>query len=225
MVPGNPLLDDWTGPYGLPPYAATRVEHFAPAFETAMAEHVAEIEAVAAAPAAATFANTVTALEAAGDRLGRIAAMFYQVCGTDTTPQLQALERDLAPKLTAHHLRLAQDQRLFRRIDGLNVDDLDPEQRQVRERYVRMFVKAGARLDDAGRARLKTIAERVSTLATTFSQNVLADEQSWVMVLTAEDLAGLSPQLIAGAKATAIGLDKPDAWAITLSRSAVVPFL
>lgn len=225
MTTANPLLTRWADPSGLPPYATTEVAHFAPAFDVAMTAHGAEIDTIATTTAPATFANTVAALEVAGDRLSRIASMFYLLCGTDTSTELQAVERAMAPKLTAHHMRLAQDMRLFRRIDGLDAGALDPEQRQVRDRYLRMFVKAGARLDDAGRARLKAIAERLSSLSTTFGQNILADEQSWVMYLAESDLAGLSPALIAGAKTTAASLGQTDAWAITLSRSAVVPFL
>jgi peptidyl-dipeptidase Dcp len=224
----NPLLADWSGPYRLPPYATTRVEHFLPAFDAAMAAHLVELDVIATDPAAATFDNTVVPLERAGELLSRVAAMFYGLTGTDTTPQLQVLERELAPKLTAHHLRLGQDARLFARIDAIDgaKASLDDEQRQVLDRYVRMFVRAGARLDAAGQARIRAIGERLSTLSTRFNQNVLKDEQDRVLWLEhAPDLAGLDPGLVAAAAATAERLGRTGAWAITLSRSSIVPFL
>jgi peptidyl-dipeptidase Dcp len=110
----NPLLLPWTSAFGLPPYATTETGHFAAAFDAALAQSVAETEALAVDPAPATFETTIRGLETSSELLSRVAAMFYGLASTDTTPEIQALERDLAPKLTAHSMRIFQDARLFR---------------------------------------------------------------------------------------------------------------
>ena len=231
MMPNaNPLLETWTTPHGLPPYAIVRTEHFSPAFDAALAEAWTEVDAIAGAKAAPTFDNTVVALETCGERFNRVALMFYGLAGTDTTPEIQALEREFAPKLTAHRMRIAQDPRLFARVDSIDKAKaslgLTGEQLQVLERSMRGFIRAGARLDAAGQARLRAIAERASTIATVFGQNVLKDEQSWALVLKDErELSGLDADLRAGAKGAAEQRGEPKGWAITLSRSSVVPFL
>jgi peptidyl-dipeptidase Dcp len=226
----NPLLAPWTAPHALPPYALTTPEHFGPAMDAALAEASAEIEAIATSTAAPTFENTIVAMEKGGKLFSRIAMMFYGLCGTDTTPALQALERAFAPKLTAHRMKIAQDPRLFARVDAIDKAKatlgLTGEQLQVLERSMRGFVRAGARLDGAGKARLKANAERASVLATQFNQNVLKDEQSWSLMLReTADLAGLDEDVIATAKASAEAKGETKAWAITLSRSSIVPFL
>jgi peptidyl-dipeptidase Dcp len=201
-----------------------------PAIDAAMAEHLVEVETIATNPAAATFDNTVTALEQAGHRLTRIAMMFYGLAGTDTSPALQAIERDLAPKFSAHSMRIAQDERLFARLDVLDRTkatlNLTTEQTEVLDRKVRGFVRAGARLEPASKTRLKQIAERLSMLSTSFGQNVLKDEQDWSMTLTAPaDLAGLDAATIATAKAAGETRGKAGDYLVTLSRSLIVPFL
>jgi peptidyl-dipeptidase Dcp len=226
----NPLLAAWTTPHELPPYAFVKTEHFAPAFDAGLAEAWAEIDAIASAPTAPTFQNTIEAMEKGGKLFNRIAMMFYGLAGTDTTPEIKALEREFAPKLTAHRMRIAQDPRLFARVDAIDKAKaslgLTGEQLQVLERSMRGFIRAGARLDAAGQARLRANAERASVLATQFNQNVLKDEQSWSLMLRREaDLAGLDSDVIASAKAAAETKGEPKAWAITLSRSSIVPFL
>jgi peptidyl-dipeptidase Dcp len=230
MSQSNPLLKAWTTPFGLPPYATTTIADFAPAFAVLLPEQAAVVADIAAATEPATFANTIIPLEASNERLGALSAMFYGLAGTDTTPDIQALERDLAPKMTAHHMAIAQNERLFQRVDAIDRDkarlDLDAEQLQVLARYVRMFVRAGARLDTAGKARLKAIAERSATLGTRFGQNVLKDEQDWSLVLDADhDLDGLAADVAAAARAAGDALGTPGKAVITLSRSSIVPFL
>ena len=116
----NPLLAPWTGPYGLPPFAAIRADHFAPAFAEAMGEHLAEIEAIGSAAAAPTFANTVAALDSAGRRLERIGALFHNLTSSETSPALQAVEREMAPILASHDSRVYTHAALFARIDSLH---------------------------------------------------------------------------------------------------------
>ncbi|MCL5776955.1 M3 family metallopeptidase [Limibaculum sp. FT325] len=220
----NPLLACWTAPFGLPPFDAIRPEHFAPAFEAAMAEHLAEIEAIATDPAAPDFSNTVEAMERAGRALGRVGAVFWNLCGSHTNPALQTIEREMAPKLAEHRSRLMLDARLFARIEAVGAEGLDPEQARVLDLYRKMFVRAGARLEGEARERMRAILSRLATLGTEFSQNVLKDEADWSMILGADDLGGLPPFLVQAARAEAEARGA-EGWAITLSRSSIEPFL
>jgi peptidyl-dipeptidase Dcp len=226
----NPLLETWATPFGLPPYPRIETAHYGPAFDAALAQACTEVEAIAAQSGTATFVDTVEALERSGTLLDRVASAFYTVAGANTSPAIQALERDLAPKLAAHRMALFQNQALFARIESLMERraslGLDEEQGQVLERYHRGFVKSGARLDAAGKARLSEIAQRLSTLATAFGQNVLKDEQDWSLELDhPADTGGLPASLISAAAAAASERGRPGKHLITLSRSLVEPFL
>ncbi|HET9023974.1 MAG TPA: M3 family metallopeptidase [Burkholderiaceae bacterium] len=226
----NPLLQPWETPFQLPPFEQIRAEHFAPAFELAVREHDEEVAAIAAHPDAPTFENTVVAIDRSGRRLTRIEQVFFNLTASETSPALQAVERDVAPKLAAHESAIYLDARLFARFDDLHTRrealGLGNEQRRLLERIHLDFVLAGARLGDAARARLAQIAERLAQLHTAFTQNVLADESGWVLWLRGEyDLAGLPASVRNAAKGVAVERGEPDAWAITTSRSLVVPFL
>lgn len=179
-VLSNPLLTPWETPFGAPPFAAIEVAHFAPAFETALAEHRREIAAIRDEAAEPSFENTIAALERAGRVLDRVSGVFFNLTGADTNEALKAVERDLSPVLSRHASAMYLDDALFRRIDGLHARadalGLDPEQRRVLERYHRVFRRQGAGLPDAARARLAEIGERLAVLGTRFGQNVLADE-------------------------------------------------
>lgn len=218
------LTAEWTGPYGLPDFDAFGAEAFPAAFDAALAAHRAEIAAIAADPAAPDFANTVEALERAGRALSRVAAVFFTRAASDTTPALQAVEREMAPRLAAHRDAILTDPALWSRVKAVPDAGLDAERARVLELTRRRFRKAGADLDPAGRGRLAAIGQRLATLGTAFAQAVLKDEQDWALALGPEDLDGLAPDLIAAAQAegAARGLDGP---AISLSRSLVEPFL
>ena len=226
----NPLLAPWTGCFGLPPFSAIEPAHFVPAFDAALAAHRAEIEAIATQAAAATFDNTVAALDASGRQLARIEALFRNLTASHTSPALQAVEREMAPRLAAHHSDILLDARLFARIDALHarVDalGLSAEQAQLLRRVHLDFVMAGARLAAPARARIAQIVREHATLTTRFGQNVLHDEATQCVWLRDEaDLAGLPAFLRDAARSAAAQRGEPQAWAITLGRSMVVPFL
>jgi len=230
MSTENPLLIEWKTPYGLPPFAAVRAEHFEPAFDAALREHHAEVARIAANPAAPTFDNTIAAFDASGRLLARIGHLFHNLCSSETSPALQAVERTMAPRLAAHHSAIYLNERLFGRIDALHAGrdalGLSAEARRLLERVHLDFVLAGARLDDAAKQRFAAISERLAGLQTTFSQNVLHDESSWTLWLEGErDLAGLPDFVRAAAREAAQQRSRPAGWAITLSRSLVAPFL
>jgi peptidyl-dipeptidase Dcp len=226
----NPLLDTWAAPYDAPPFAAIRPEHFRPAFDRAMADHMAEVEAIAGQPEPPSFANTIAALERSGQALKRVSAVFFALAGAHTNDALMAIERDMAPLLAAHRNRIHLHDGLYARIKALwdrrAELGLAPEQARVLERYAVTFRRAGAGLPEATRARIAAIGERLAALGTAFSQNVLADEQAYALVLEGEaDLAGLSDAARAAARNAAAERGIPGKHAITLARSSVEPFL
>jgi peptidyl-dipeptidase Dcp len=225
----NPLLETWTTPFGIAPLDRVRPEHFRDAFEHALAADRDEVAAVSGDPEPPTFENTIAALERSGRLLSRVSAVFYNLTGADTNEALRAIEREIAPVLSQHYNRIYLDDALFRRIDDLhrrrNELVLSAEEARVLERYHRVFRRHGAGLPDATRDRLAAISERLATLGTRFSQNVLADEQSFALALdTEEDLAGLPADLRGAARQAAAERGLPG-HAITLSRSLIEPFL
>ena len=225
----NPLLVPWSTPHEVPPFDAVKPEHFRPAFEQAIVEHRAEIDRIAAEPAPPTFENTIVALENAGRALSRVAAVFWNLAGADTNDALQAIEREMSPKLAQHWNAITANTALFARIDavmqGEEASRLDPEQKRVLERTHLAFVRAGARLGPEEKKRLGEILQRLATLGTEFSQNVLADEKSYELPLTEDDLAGLPDFIVAAAKRAAEERGSKASHVITLSRSLIEPFL
>ncbi|MGL4310313.1 MAG: M3 family metallopeptidase [Paracoccaceae bacterium] len=224
----NPLLSDWKTPFGLPPFDAIRDADFAPAVDAALAEARANIAAIAGNPEPATFANTIEALEIAEQSLGRVLSVFYNLSGADSTDARQALERDLAPKLSAFSTEIIMNPALFARIAAVwaTRDSLKLTQEQSRLLMLtrRGFVRAGAELRGEARDRLAAINERLAVLSTAFSQNLLADERDWALPLTQADLEGLPDFVIAAAKAA--GEERgQDGHVLTLNRALVVPFL
>ena len=228
-APKNPLLSRWGQPFGLPPFHRIEVEHFGPAFAAALAEHKAEIRGIAGNPDKPTFANTIAAMETAGEALTRVSEVFFNLASADTSPGLQSLERKIAPKLAAHSSAIYLNAKLFKRVADLYARPdslgLDPEQARLLERMHTWFVRSGAQLNAAGKKRVASINNRLAELTTVFAQNVLADEQGWRMELTAADLDGLSAAQIAEAKRAAEDAGLAGKYVITLARSSVEGFL
>ncbi len=225
----NPLLTPWTTPFGLPPFAEIESAHFRPAFETALAEHKAEIDAIAGDPAAPDFENTIAALERGGKRLTDVGAAFWHLASVDTNPELQEIEREIAAALSRHAAEISMNSALFERVDRLHAQrerlGLTDEQRRVLELTHKNFVRAGAQLDAAQKDRLKAIQERLAALSTQFSQNILADESDWLLLLDESDLDGLSADFRAAAGRTATERGAPGKYAVTLARSSAETFL
>ncbi|WP_421725836.1 M3 family metallopeptidase [Bauldia sp.] len=224
----NPLLAEWDTPYGMPPFDRIRPEHFRPALDAAMADQRNAVERIAADPEPPTFDNTLIALERSGLPLSRIAKVFYGLVSADTNDALQAVEREMAPLFARHANAIYLNPAVFQRITALS-DNPDlgwtDEQRRLLERYHTNFTRAGAALDKAGKQRLADINERLATLGTLFSQNVLADESAWTLPLDGPgDLAGLPDWAVAAAAqaATDRGLT---GHVVTLARSSVETFL
>ncbi|MGR3494983.1 M3 family metallopeptidase [Citreimonas sp.] len=224
----TPLLAPWDTPFALPPFDAIEDSHFAPAFDEALAEHRVEIEAIAANPEPPSFENTILALEGAGEALDRVLGVFFNLAGSDSNLERQALQRDFSPRLAEHGAAIYANKRLFDRVRTLwetRADrDLSDEELRVLELSHRAFVRAGAALEGDDAERMTAIKSRLSVLGTQFTQNLLKDEADFLLPLAEDDLDGLPDFVVDSARAAgeAADLDGP---ALTLSRSLIVPFL
>lgn len=226
----DPAIADWTGPLGLPDFAAIDDRDFDAAFAFALPAHLAEIDAIAGNPAEPTFENTIVALEQAGELRARASSIFRNLASADTNATLETLERKLSPEFARHRSTIAMNKALFGRIDALYQEraslGLDPEADRVLERTWKSFVRAGAKLGDTDQKRLAAINEHLATLGTAFAQNVLAHERDYALVLErADDLAGLPDELVASMAAAAEERGHKGKHAVTLARSIIEPFL
>ncbi len=224
----NPLLSAWETPFEIAPFAAIQDADFAPAFAKAVTAHKAEIAAIANNPDAPTFANTVEAMEAAGAALDKVLSVFFTVAGADSNPAREKLQVEFSPKLAAHFSAISSNKALFSRIADLwarkDTLDLTAEQNRVLMLTHRGFVRSGAALEGAEDARMAEIKGKLASLGTAFTQNLLADERSWFMELTEDDLDGLPDFVIQAMRAA--GDEKGTVGpVVTLSRSIITPFL
>lgn len=227
----NPLLDPWNTPYSLPPFDRIEAGHFAPAFERTMAEHMQEIGEIASNPEPATFENTVAALDRAGEAFSRVEHTFGNLAASETSDELQAAERDLAPKIAAHENAVNLHEGLFSRVRAVYESRANDsmlrtsEDKRLLERVYRRFVRNGALLTGAARRRYAAITEELASLYTSFSQAVLADEAAFTLELATEDERAGLPAFVLDAAAS-VARDKAiDGYAINLSPSVVDPFL
>jgi len=218
----------WATPHGLPPFERIAPAHYLPAFEAALAAHNSEIAAIAKNPEAPGFDNTVGALERAGHALDRVAGVFFNLSGSHTNPDLQAVERAITPRLARHGSAIYLNPELWARISAVDADmeNLGPEERRVLDRYRTRFRRSGADLAPEAKTRMAEIAGRMAELGTRFSQNLLADEGAFALPLDgADDLAGLPDFLRDAAAAAAQERGGRHGHVITLSRSLIEPFL
>jgi peptidyl-dipeptidase Dcp len=227
----NPLLAKWSGAYGgVPAFDQFKVEHFKPALEASIEENRRELAAIANNPEAPTFENTLAALEDSGRKYSDVGT-FYGIWSTTLSgPEFQALEREMAPRLAAFEDEITQNEKLFQRIEAVydspDKAKLTPEQQRLAWVYYTRFVRSGAKLDAPAKKRLADINQRLASLYTSFSQNVLADEEGYTVVLESEaDLAGLPDSVRAGAAEAAEARGLKGKWVITNTRSSMEPFL
>lgn len=220
----NPLLVESTLPFHYPRFDLIKNAHFAPAFEQGMAEHLKEVAAIANNPEQPTFENTIVALERAGELLGRVSTIFFNLTACNTNDELQAVQKAFAPKLAAHQDAIRLNPALFARLAALEANrdtlGLDAESKRVLWRYHRDFVRAGAKLGAADKEQLKKINTELATLHTSFTQNTLKERSASAIVLdTREELAGLSEAEIAAAAANAKKHGKEGKFEIALENT------
>ncbi len=227
---GNALAAPSTLPFGLPPFADISPADFAPAFDAGMAEHLAEVQAVAANPLPATFENTVVALEQAGTLLARTSHLFFNLVSASATLEIREIETEYAPRLAAHNDQIRLDPALFARIMAVYwaLDDLELTGEQVAlvQRYRLDFVLAGAQLDSAGHAELRELNQRLSKLSTRFQQNLQASTEASTLVITdLAELDGLSEEQVAAAAAAAAERGHRGSYLIPLILPSSQPLL
>lgn len=225
----NPFFEQWATPFGVPPFAEIKTEHFKPAYEAALKAHEAEIADIVGDASAPSFENTIVALERSGAELDRVDLVFSQLGSANTNETLQGIERDLAPIVARHWNAIFLNPALFERIDALYQKrselGLDAEALRVLERYHLDFVRSGAKLSLADRERFAGIVERLAVLGTEFGQNVLADEQNTVFALSEAEVDGLPDFARAAAAEMARDRKLNAPYAVTTSRSSVEPVL
>jgi peptidyl-dipeptidase Dcp len=219
MTNANPFAQRSTLEYELPPFADIKVEHYLPAFYEGCTQQLAEVKAILDTPGAATFENTIVALEKSGQMLMRMLLVFYNKSSSDTSDALDAIEEEMAPKLAAHQDAIQLNPVLFKRIkdlyDARESIGLNSEDAWLLERYYKDLIHAGAHLTEAQRDRLKELNEELSKLETQFGKNVLADTNDLaVLVDSIEELDGLSENEIAAAAAAANDRGHDGKWLI-----------
>ena len=228
--PMNPLLQKSTLPFQAPRFDKFTDADFRPAIEAGMVSHLAEVQAIANNPEAPTFENTIVALEKSGRDLGRASGIFYNLTGSATNDSLQAVKADLAPKLAAHSDAISLDPALFVRIkalydkrESLGLDAVDA---RLLDRYYTRFVRAGALLDEPGKARMKKLNEEEAELIARFEDNILKERSaSAILVDDVKQLDGMTPESIEAAASAAAGKGESGKWLIDLRNTTQQPSL
>ena len=226
----NTLLQPFKGPYGgVPAFEDMQLADLMPAMEAAMAEHLAEIDAIANNPEAPDFANTIVAYEKAGDTIGRVYTYYGIWSSNVSSPEFRELQRELSPKLSAYRSKINQNSKLFERIKAVYESDelntLTDEEQRITWLIYNSFARNGATLEGEAKARYAEINKELASLHTRFSNNVLADEENYVTYITAEQLDGLPESFVKAAAAAAADRGKEGMYAITNTRSSMDPFL
>lgn len=224
----NPFLKAYTTPFGVPPFDLIRPEHILPAFEEGMTAQNRLIAAIRTQQTAPTFAGTILALEKSGALLRKVSTVFYNLTSANTNPELESISRQLAPKMAQHHDDIYLDTVLFQLIKTVHdhPGNLNPEQKRLLEKTYKSFVRSGASLNTDKQARMREINKELSLLTVRFGQNLLAETNSFELIVdNEEDLAGLPVSLKAAAAISAQEAGKPGKWRFTLHNASVMPFL
>ena len=229
IMSDNPLLSTWDTPFGVPPFDKINNEDYKPAFETAMAEHKAEIDAIISNSADATFANTIEDFERSGSALSRVSRVFYAVNGANTNDSLKEVAKEMAPKLSAHRDDITLNADLFKRVDAVYRQkeslELTSEQSRLLEETYKGFVRSGINLEEAAQTRLREINGELASLSQQFGENLLNETNAMkVLVTNKEDLGSLPGSLVAAAEQEAKNNEEAG-WMFTLQRPSLNPFL
>ncbi|HNV52384.1 MAG TPA: peptidase M3, partial [Tenuifilaceae bacterium] len=227
----NPFLSEYTTPFKVPPFDLIDFEHYVPAFKQGIAEQKAEIDAIINNAEPATFENTILALDKSGRLLSKVGSVFYGLNGANTSPELQKIAREISPLTTEHRDNINLNDKLFQRIkavylnrDKANLTDL---QKRTVEKYYNDFVRSGADLNDADKAKLREINQKSSKLGLKFGENLLDEtNKNFKLVIDNEaDLVGLSKDIIDAAAIDAKQFGLEGKWVFTLQKPSMIPFL
>lgn len=230
LASANPFFAEFRTPFGVPPFPEIEPAHYMPAFEKGMADQKAEIKAIVRNTEPPSFSNTVEALERTGVLLKRVGAVFRNLNSSNTSPELQQIAKDVAPKLARHNDDIALDSGLFARVKSVYDDrerlGLAPEPKRLLEETHKGFVRGGANLPPEKQTRFREINSELAVLSVKFGENILKENDAFELVLgSGDDLAGLPPAAVAAAARTAAERGHPGQWAFTLAKPSLVPFL
>jgi len=226
----NPFLNEYETPFKIPPFESIKFSHYEPAFEIGMAEHREEIDKIANNQSEPTFENTLEALEGSGETLDKVANVFFNLLGSNTNDEMDALAMEMSPKLSAHNDAILLNKTLFKRIEKLHDNrqsmNLSVEQNRLLEETYKRFIRSGANLDQGSMERLTQINSALSSLSVRFDQNVLKETNSFSMVVeNEEDLDGLPDEEIRQASLLAESEGQNGKWVFKPTRVSMYPFL
>jgi peptidyl-dipeptidase Dcp len=233
----NPFFTDFDTPYGVPPFEHIENHHYLPAFEEGMTLHNTEIDAITSNTDEPTFENTILSLDKSGEFLNNVATVFYNLNSANTNEEMQALAREIGPKLSQHNDNITLNQKLFERVkavyDNRNNAGTDggpgynAAQMRAIEKHYESFARNGANLSEEDKEKLRGLNEELTTLTIQFGQNLLAETNKiFKLVIDDEkDLAGLPESVITGAAETAEAEGMTGKWVFTLQKPSMIPFL
>ena len=223
----NPLLTDSTLPYGAPQFDKIKTEHYLPAFEQAITEAKAEIDAIVNNPDAPTFENTIAALDEAGGRLNDAAGIFYNLMEADTNDQMQDIAEKVSPMMTEYSMYVSLNEPLFARVKAVHesAEGLEPDQARLLEKTWKSFVRSGANLGAEDKGTYSKLSEQLSLLTLQYGKNVLAATNAFTLNLTEEaDLEGL-PDFVREAAVETAKSKEMEGWAFDLSAPSYGAFM
>ena len=236
----NPFFQSWDTAYEVPPFMDIKDEHYMPAYKKGMEENLSEIDVIVNNSETPTFSNTIEELERTGKLLGKVSRVFSNLASSNTNPQLQELQRELSPMLSAHYDKISLNEELFKRVEAIwqerDVIDLTSEQRKLLNDTRKQFVRSGALMSEEQKKEITKINSELSGLSTSFGQNLLAETNGFELILEKSDLDGLSEGIIAAASEAASqkmeksetkeeGEKYKDKFVFTPHRSSMYPFL
>ena len=229
-VTDNPFFEDeWTTPYGVPPFDRIKMEHYAPAFERGMSLHNEQIEAIVSSVEEPTFENTILAYDNSGQMLMRVATVFELLNSAETNDQMQAYASEIFPRLAAHYDAIAMNEALFERVkqvyNSRAAQRLTGDELRLTEKMYEDFVRSGALLSAEDKASLQQINEQLSALSVKFGQNVLAETNAFTLEVDLTDLDGLPTSVRDAAREQAKSMGKGDKYIFTLQKPSMLPLL
>lgn len=225
----NPLLETWNTPFGVPPFDRIKAEHFKPAIEEGIRQHNAQIDSIVSNTEIPSFANVIEALDRSGQTLTNAYTTFSLLNAAESNAQMQELDMELSPMVSAHFDNIYLNDRLFNKVKAVydQRDQItDPQQKRLTELIYDRFVRAGALLTPEQKNELKQVNEQLSTLGVQFSNNLLADNNAFTLVIdNPNDLKGLPTSIQTAANTEALNRKKEGVWIFTLSKPSLIPFL
>lgn len=229
-VTDNPFFEDeWTTPYGVPPFDRIKMEHYAPAFERGMSLHNEQIESIVSSVEEPTFENTILAYDNSGQLLMRVATVFELLNSAETNDQMQAYASEIFPRLAAHYDAIAMNEALFERVkqvyNSRAAQRLTGDELRLTEKMYEDFVRSGALLSAEDKASLQQINEQLSALSVKFGQNVLAETNAFTLEVDLTDLDGLPTSVRDAAREQAKSMGKGDKYIFTLQKPSMLPLL